>query len=200
MTEQVKASLVEKASQVLRENIAIQTRVLEKHVGEILEIADVMAKALQRGKAVWLCGNGGSAADAQHVAAEMVGRFLQERRGWPVFALSANVPLLTALSNDYGYDQVFARQIEAVVKPGDVVVGISTSGNSPNVLKAIEAARMVGATTVGVTGQSGGKLKPIVDLCFCAPSDHTPRIQEVHITFWHIVCELLDEQLLNRNA
>jgi D-sedoheptulose 7-phosphate isomerase len=158
----------------------------------ILEIANTMIEALNNGKKVIWMGNGGSAADAQHLAAELVSKFYLERAGLPSLALNANTSILTAVGNDYGFDHVFERQIEAVAESGDVVVGISTSGNSPNVLRAIDHARSKGCVTVAMTGRSGGQLVHSVDLCFRAPSDDTPRIQEVHITAGHIICEVVE--------
>ena len=158
----------------------------------VLDIAETMAEALERdNKVIWM-GNGGSAADAQHLAAELVSKFYMERKALASLALSCNTSILTAVGNDYGFEHVFERQIEAVARPGDVVVGISTSGNSPNVLRAIEKARKMGCITVGMTGRKGGKLAQSVDLLFSAPSDDTPRIQEVHITAGHIICEIVE--------
>ncbi|MDO8561317.1 MAG: D-sedoheptulose 7-phosphate isomerase [bacterium] len=161
----------------------------------IEDIANTFIQALQNGGKILLCGNGGSAADAQHVAAELMGRFKLERRAWPAIALTTNSSTVTAIGNDYGFEHVFARQVEALAKKGDVVVGISTSGNSENVLKAIEEGRKRGCTTVGITGKKGGALKTAGDICFCAPSDDTARIQEAHILMWHIVCELVELEL-----
>lgn len=151
--------------------------------------------SLKSGGKILLCGNGGSAADAQHVAAELTGRFKLERRAWPAIALTTNSSVVTAVGNDYGYEHVFARQVEALAETKDVVVGISTSGNSPSVLKAIEDGRKRGCVTIGVTGKNGGKLATIADICFRAGSDDTPRVQEAHILMWHIVCELVEQAL-----
>ena len=161
----------------------------------IAKIAKVVAKALASGKRGYIFGNGGSAADAQHIAAEMEGRFLKERRPWPFLALTTNSSSLTCIGNDYGYDQTFVRPVKAYVRKGDVLIAISTSGNSPNVLEAVKVATKQGATVIGFTGQGGGKLKALCDLCLCAPSTVTARIQECHITAGHIVCELLDDLL-----
>jgi len=154
-----------------------------------------LVDAFRQGHKVLIFGNGGSAADAQHVAAELVNRFLLDRQALPAIALTANTSILTSVANDTAFDQLFARQVRALASPGDVVVGISTSGNSPNVLQGVAAARELGAWTVGFTGQAGGALKALVDYCFCAPSDHTPRIQEAHITAWHAVCEAVEREL-----
>ena len=160
---------------------------------ELLEqIARQMTAALLDGKKVVWCGNGGSAADAQHLAAELVGRFLRERRALASIALSTNTSILTAIGNDYGYEHVFRRQVEALCSKGDVVVGISTSGNSPNVCLALEAARKQGCITVSFTGRDGGKAAQIAELALRAPSNETPRIQEAHILCGHILCDWVE--------
>lgn len=164
--------------------------------GTISEVAECAVHALRSGGKILLCGNGGSAADAQHVAAELVGRFALERKAYPAIALTANSSIVTAIGNDYGFERVFARQVEALAQRGDVVVGISTSGNSANIINAMRTAKEKGCKTIGVTGKSGGKLKKESDICFCAASPDTPRIQEVHILFWHIVCELVEAEML----
>jgi D-sedoheptulose 7-phosphate isomerase len=143
-------------------------------------------------------GNGGSAADAQHFVAEMVGRFKMERRGLPAVALSTDTSILTAIGNDYGFEKVFRRQIEALAVPEDVVIGISTSGNSPNVLQALELAREMGCRTVGLLGKDGGTIKNVCDLALIVPTNDTPRVQEGHITIIHIVCDLLEKTLFPR--
>jgi D-sedoheptulose 7-phosphate isomerase len=151
-----------------------------------------IVRALRAGGKVIFCGNGGSAADAQHLAAEFTGRYLKERRALPALALHANTSALTAIGNDYGFDLVFARQMEALGKEGDVAVGISTSGNSPNVLRALEVAKSKSIYTVALTGASGGKMKKVADCTICVPSDETPRIQECHILTGHIICEIAE--------
>jgi|SRR3989338_1154591 len=161
----------------------------------IEDIARAFIKALQGGGKILLCGNGGSAADAQHVAAELMGRFKLERRAWPAIALTTNSSTVTAIGNDYGYEYTFSRQVEGLAKKGDVVVGISTSGNSANILKAMEEGRKRGCITIGVTGEKGGTLRTLADVCLCAPSDDTARIQEMHILAWHIICELVESEL-----
>jgi D-sedoheptulose 7-phosphate isomerase len=159
----------------------------------IVEIADLLTDVLHAGGTIYLCGNGGSAADAQHVAAELVGRFLRERRPLPGVALSTNTSILTAVGNDYGFDQVFARQVQAQVSEHDVVVGISTSGSSKNILLALDVARAQGAQTVGFTGSPGEPLASRSGLCLCVPSSDTARIQEAHILAWHILCDLVEQ-------
>ncbi len=155
------------------------------------------SQALKKGRKILFMGNGGSAADSQHLAAELVGRFQKERRGLPAIALTTDTSILTAVGNDYGYERIFSRQIEALVQAGDVVVGLTTSGNSKNVVEAIVEAKKLGAITIGMTGQGGGKLKELCDLCICVPSAVTARIQEAHILIGHILCEILDEEALH---
>lgn len=155
----------------------------------------MLAKALRSGNKVLFFGNGGSAADAQHLAAELTGRFMKERPSLAGLALTTNSSSITALGNDYGYESIFARQIEGLARRGDVAVGISTSGNSPNVLKALAAARSRKVITVGMTGAKGGKLASAVDYCIRIPSDSTPRIQEGHILAGHVLCEIVEQEL-----
>jgi len=161
----------------------------------IAEVAVDLVAALRDGRRLFLFGNGGSAADAQHIAAELAGKYLIERRALPAIALTANTSCLTAIANDYSYDEVFARQLEALASPGDVAIGISTSGDSPNVLRGIETANANGLVTVGLTGKSGGKLKSLAQRCICVPSEQTPRIQEIHILLGHILCEIVEQEL-----
>jgi D-sedoheptulose 7-phosphate isomerase len=179
----------------LEESILIKQAVAKSKIGEIESIAKLIISAYRRGGKVVLFGNGGSAADAQHIACELVGRFALKRRAFPAIALTTNASTLTAVANDYGYKAVFSRQVEALVKEKDVVVGISTSGDSPNVVEAIETAKIKGARTIGLTGGNGGKLAKVADLALIVPSDSTHRIQEVHITVGHIVCELVEKEL-----
>jgi len=161
----------------------------------IAEMATLMVETFKRGGKLLVMGNGGSAADAQHFVAEIVGRFKMERRGLPAIALSTDTSILTAIGNDYGFDRVFHRQVEALALPGDLVVGISTSGNSPNVLQALKLAREKGCRTVGLLGKDGGSIKELCDLALIVPTDDTPRVQEGHITIIHIVCDLLEKSL-----
>jgi D-sedoheptulose 7-phosphate isomerase len=160
----------------------------------VAQAATRIVKSLCGGGKVLFCGNGGSAADAQHLAAEFTGRYLKERRALPALALHANTSSLTAIGNDYGFDQVFARQLEALGKEGDVLVGISTSGNSRNVLRAMEVAKSKSIYTIALTG-SGGTMKDVADCAICIPSTETPRIQECHILTGHIICEIAEEML-----
>lgn len=160
----------------------------------ITEIGERCKQAIADGNKVLFCGNGGSAADSQHLAAELVGRFVKERRSLAAIALTTDTSILTAVANDYGYDEVFARQVEGLGRSGDVLIGISTSGNSKNIVKAVEMARSIGMHTIAFTGQGGGKLKEICDLTLAVPSNNTARIQEMHILAGHIVCELVEEE------
>lgn len=184
--------------QKIRESIETKQKLLAdgKIKSQILLAADKMVECYRdhRG-ATYFCGNGGSAADAQHLAAELVSRFYLEREGLASQALTVNTSVLTAIGNDYDYARIFSRQVEAFVKPHDVVVGLSTSGNSGNVIAALAKAREKGAFTVGFTGATGGKMKDAVDCCLCVPSTDTPRIQECHILMGHILCEIVEARL-----
>lgn len=160
---------------------------------QIREIVSQIKFALRKGNKILLCGNGGSAADSQHLAAEFVGRFQKERKGLSAIALTVDTSILTAVGNDYGYEYVFSRQVEALAKPGDVLIGISTSGNSENVVQAIKLAKSMGVYTVGMTAIGGGKMAEICDQCIAVPVNVTARAQEMHILIGHIICELVDE-------
>ena len=158
----------------------------------LVRAAQLMVQTLQNGRKILLCGNGGSAADSQHIAAELTGRYKTERRGLPAIALTTDTSALTAIANDFGYDKVFSRQVEALANKGDLVIGISTSGNSANILLALEQAKSLGCTTLGLTGNSGGKMNALCDINLVVPSNNTPRIQEMHILFGHILCQIVD--------
>ncbi|GGG89886.1 SIS domain-containing protein [Silvibacterium dinghuense] len=173
------------------EALASQQQVLER-------IADAMTQAILSGKKVLWCGNGGSAADSQHLAAEFVGRFRRERRGLPSMALTTDTSVLTSVANDYGFEEIFRRQVQAHCMPGDVVVGITTSGNSRNVCAALREARVMGAFTVGFTGTGGGTLGTIADVMLCVPSDDTARIQEAHILCGHVLCDWVEVAVCER--
>jgi len=177
----------------INEHVTLTQKVVESMIDEITEAALVCSEAIQKGHKVVLFGNGGSAADAQHIAAELSGRFLKERRGLPGLALTTDTSVLTAVGNDYGFDMIFERQVEALANKGDILIGISTSGNSPNVVKAIEKGKELGCTSIGFLGKNGGKLKEICDYSLVIPSTTTARIQEMHIMIGHIVCEYIDE-------
>jgi len=161
----------------------------------IAEMVTLLVETFTQGGKLLVMGNGGSAADAQHFVAEIVGRFKMERRGLPAIALSTDTSILTAIGNDYGFDRIFHRQVEALAAPGDLVVGISTSGNSVNVLQALELAREKGCKTVGLLGKDGGSIKEVCDLALIVPTNDTPRVQEGHITIIHIVCDLLEKSM-----
>jgi D-sedoheptulose 7-phosphate isomerase len=160
----------------------------------ISHLAELAIAALKRGNKIILFGNGGSAADAQHIAAELIGRFTKDkRRPLPAIALTTNTSLITAIANDYGVEEIFTRQLQALAKKGDLVIALSTSGNSPNVIEAVKLCKKLQVKTIGLTGQDGGKLKKLVDFAFCAPSNTTARIQECHITVGHVICKLIEE-------
>jgi D-sedoheptulose 7-phosphate isomerase len=169
-------------------------------VSVIAKVSQGLVETFSKGNKVLLFGNGGSAADAQHIAAEFVGRFAFDRPALPALALSVNTSCVTAIGNDYGFDLVFSRQIEALARPGDLAIGISTSGNSSNVLHGLSVAREMGLATVAFTGCTGGKLKGAVDHCICAPSKETPRIQECHILIGHIISELVEETIFHEQS
>jgi D-sedoheptulose 7-phosphate isomerase len=162
-------------------------------IDHIIVQAEDMAERLRRGCKILICGNGGSAADAQHFAAELTGRYLKERRALAAIALSTDTSALTCIGNDYGFEQIFSRQVEALGRPGDLLVAISTSGNSPNVIQAVAAAHGLGMRTLGLLGREGGKLKALVDDALVVPSPVTARIQELHQMTYHFWCEVLDE-------
>jgi D-sedoheptulose 7-phosphate isomerase len=182
----------------IEECIRVKQRMLNQPalLQRIMQVAEVIAESLQRGGKVLFFGNGGSAADAQHFAAELVGRYLHERRALPAIALTVNTSAMTAIANDYSYDEVFSRQIEAFGCAGDVAVGISTSGTSPNVVLGLKAAHRAGLVTVAFTGSSGRVLRDVAQYCVCVPSEETPRIQETHVLLGHIVCELVECRFL----
>ncbi len=162
---------------------------------KMILVADLLVDAFRNGNKLLVMGNGGSAADAQHLAGEIVGRFRLERRGLPAIALSTDTSIITAVGNDYGFDAIFRRQVEALAREGDVVIGISTSGSSPNVLSALCLARETGCRTVGLLGKDGGSIRDLVDIDLTVPGQDTPRIQEGHITIIHILCELVEQAL-----
>ena len=188
MSERIKGNIVEHQE-------VIAAMLNDGTFGVLGKIADAIVKSLAGGGKVLLAGNGGSAADAQHIAGEFIGRFLYDRKPLPAVALSTDSSVLTCVGNDYRYEDIFVRQVRALARPGDVFWGLSTSGNSPNVAAAAEAAKELGAVVVGFTGRDGGKLKTISDFCFCAPHARTNRIQEAHMLAYHIVCELMEAGL-----
>ena len=169
------------------------TKTIEQMQAPILEACTLMAETLKKGNKVLLFGNGGSAADAQHIAAELTGRYKSERRGLPGIALTTDTSALTAIGNDYGYDRVFERQVEALANPGDLLIGISTSGNSENVVNALRRGRELGCSSIGLSGRDGGAMNAECDLNLVVPSNDTPRIQEMHILIGHILCQAVDD-------
>jgi D-sedoheptulose 7-phosphate isomerase len=181
--------MIEKELQSHHETIV---RVIEIMLPDLEEASKLITATLKNGNKVLLCGNGGSAADAQHIAAELTGRYKTERRGLPAIALTTDTSALTAISNDYGYNRVFDRQVEALVREGDLLIGISTSGNSLNIISALLLGKEMGAKTLGFSGKEGGKMNNICDLNLVIPSDDTPRIQEMHILIGHILCQAVD--------
>ena len=167
-----------------------------KESSNINDAANKIVEALTRGKKILICGNGGSAADSQHIAAEFVGRYKLERRGLPAIALTTDSSILTAWSNDYEYESVFSRQIEALATKGDVILGISTSGNSKNVLNALSKGKEIGTINISLTGKNGGEIKKISDININSNSTETPRIQECHMTAYHIICEIVEREMV----
>jgi D-sedoheptulose 7-phosphate isomerase len=185
---------------IIQGSIEVKQQLLadEHLVQQIQVVTNVITKAFQNGNAVYFAGNGGSAADAQHLAAEFSGRFYKDRKALPSDALHCNTSYLTAVANDYSYDVIYARLLEGLAKPGDVLVGISTSGNSGNIVKAFEMAKTIGVTTIGFTGQKGGTMKELGDYLINIPSNTTPRIQESHILVGHILCELVEINIFGK--
>ena len=184
----------------IEESVAVKEALLAPETVALVEkVAEIITKAFKRGRKLLLFGNGGSAGDAQHLAAELVGKYYLDRSPLPAIALTVNTSTLTAIGNDYAFDQVFARQVRAFGEAGDIAVGISTSGNSENVVKALEVAKENRLTTVAFTGRDGGKVKDIADYCICISSDNTPRIQEAHIFVGHILCEIVERRLFGSN-
>jgi len=179
--------------QHVAESVALKQGFFAAELDHVIAQAEDMAERLRRGCKLLVCGNGGSAADAQHFAAELTGRYLNERRALAAIALSTDSSALTCIGNDYGFDQVFSRQVEALGRPGDLLIAISTSGNSPNVIRAVESAHALGLRTLGLLGRDGGRLKALVDDPLVVPSPVTARIQELHQMTYHFWCEVLDE-------
>ena len=186
----------DKIQEIIKESIAVKTRVLEdpRLIGLVGGIVTLIVERFREGKHLYFCGNGGSAADAQHLAAEFSGRFYINRDALPSEALHCNTSYLTAVANDFSYDLIYSRLIKGIGKPGDILVGLSTSGNSPNIVKAFETAREKGITTIGMTGEGGGKLGELSDHLIDIPSRNTPRIQEAHMLLGHIICQLVEAQ------
>ena len=181
--------------QIFQKSIEAKQAFLESNTEKLILVIESIIEVFRTGKKIVIFGNGGSAADAQHLAAEFVNRFLQDRPALPAIALTTDSSVLTSISNDYNYDKIFSRQIEALGKEGDMAMGISTSGNSPNVLSGLQKAKRMGLSTVALTGGRGGKIKDVAGICLTVPVQETPRIQEVHITILHVICELVEKEI-----
>lgn len=188
--------LIEK---IFEESAQVKIKFAKENAEKIVEVVQLIAQAFRDGKKLLVFGNGGSATDASHIAAEFVNRFLMERPPLPAIALNTDVAVLTSISNDYDYSQVFSKQIAALGHEGDVVIGISTSGNSSNIIKAIEVAKKNALKTIIFTGGTGGKLAAMADYSFIVPTKHTPRIQETHITLGHAICQMVDQELFGNS-
>jgi D-sedoheptulose 7-phosphate isomerase len=187
---------------LIEASIATKQQMLQSEyiLSAVAKTSEILIDALKKGKKALLFGNGGSAADAQHIAAELVGRFAFDRPALPALALSVNSSCVTAIGNDYGFEQVFSRQLEALAQPGDVAIGISTSGNSANVLHGLTTAKKIGLYAIALTGDTGGGLISIADYCICVPSVDTPRIQECHILIGHIISELVEREIFHEQS
>ena len=196
------SDFAQRARQSIEASIAAKQRLLGDAglISTVAEVSQILVEAMGKGNKLILFGNGGSAADAQHIAAEFVGRFAFNRPPLPAMALSVNTSCLTAIGNDYGYELTFSRQVEALGKSGDVAIGISTSGNSPNVLHGLATAKKMGMPTVAFAGGTGGKMKDAADYLLCAPSNDTPRIQECHILIGHIISELVEATIFHEQS
>ncbi|PID84004.1 phosphoheptose isomerase [Candidatus Gracilibacteria bacterium] len=182
-------------SQFFLESAEVKKDFIAKNEPLLLQIIDMMESCLQKGNKILIAGNGGSAADSQHWAAELIGRYKLDRKSLPAIALTTDTSILTAIGNDYGYDEVFSKQVEGLGQEGDIFVGISTSGNSGNILKAIEKAKENGLTPIGLTGRDGGKMHEKLDYNLIVPSDNTPRIQECHLCIYHTICEEIENRM-----
>ena len=191
-----------RVSALIEASIATKQSMLSNKdlISTAAKVGEILVRSLKQGNKALIFGNGGSAADAQHIAAEFVGRFAFDRPALPALALSVNGSCVTAIGNDYGFDLIFSRQLEALGRPGDVAIGISTSGNSPNVVKAMATARKMELHTVALTGASGGGLKGRVDHCICVPSNETPRIQEGHMLIGHIISDLVEAAMFQKHG
>ncbi len=185
----------DKIQEIILESVRVKEEVLRKDVGTIIEIAEALIDCLKKGGKLIVFGNGGSASDSQHIAAELVGRFKKERSGLAAIALTTNTSVLTSIANDYGYEVVFSRQIEALGQKNDLVLGISTSGKAKNVAAGIKQAKKMGLKTVALTGGDGGELAKLADISLVIPSTVTARIQETHITVGHIICEMAEQAM-----
>jgi D-sedoheptulose 7-phosphate isomerase len=191
-------SRIEKIKEIANESAVVKSHFFAAHASEVAEAASVLIEAIKLGKKILLFGNGGSAADAQHIAAELVNRYRKDRPAWAAIALTTDTSILTSIANDSSFEEVFSRQIEALGQPGDVAVAISTSGNSPNIVRAVEKARQLGLRTIGLLGNDGGQVGNLVELPLVVESRQPPRIQETHITIGHILCDLIEQELAGK--
>lgn len=187
--------MIQRVTDIFEESVKVKQETLNLNGPRIVEAVQMMLAVFRSGGKILFCGNGGSAADSQHIAAEFIGRFQKERRSLPAIALTTDSSILTALGNDYGYDVVFARQVEGLGRPGDLLVGISTSGNSRNVIEAVKKAQTMGIKTISLTGGTGGELAQLTDINLNVPSKVTARIQESHLCMEHVICDLVEEVL-----
>jgi D-sedoheptulose 7-phosphate isomerase len=194
--EQLKIAIAKE----IQDSIAVASQLAQSCSSQIVEAASLIISCLRSNAKLIAFGNGGSAAEAQHLVAELVGRYRTDRQPLAAVALTSESASITAISNDYGFDQVFSRQLQALAKPGDVVVAISTSGNSPNILAALQTAKNLGLHTIGITGKTGGQLVNLVHICLSAPSDCTPRIQEAHMLMIHLLCGLVEDAFLSSTS
>ncbi len=190
----------EEIAQIFRESADLKLRFIRQNTELLAQVVRMIVEAFKSGNKVLLFGNGGSAADAQHIAGEFVNRFLIERPPLPAIALTTDTSVLTSISNDYGYEDSFSKQVKALGKEGDVAIGISTSGSAANVIKAVRVAREMGIKTVGLSGRDGGELAKVVDVAIVVDAQATPRVQEVHITIGHVICEMVDRMLFQHPA
>ena len=191
----VTVNMIDRIKNIIQNSVDVKLALIENNelLETIIKVSDAIVSSLKSGNKIYFCGNGGSAADAQHLAAEFSGRFYKDRHALPAEALHCNTSYLTAVANDYGYDQVYSRMIEGIASKGDILIGLSTSGNSANIVKAFEVARTKNIKTIAFTGISGGLMKEMSDFLINVPSADTPRIQESHIMVGHIICELVEE-------
>lgn len=185
----------DKITELFADSIRTKERFVSQYASLTGEVSELIVSCFRNGNKLLLMGNGGSSSDASHIAGEFVGRFKNDRPPLPAIALNTDMAVITCIGNDFGYNQVFSRQVEALAREGDVVIAISTSGNSPNIIAAVETAKKMGNTTIGMTGGSGGKLASLVDHAFIVPSKDTPRIQEVHITLGHVICQVVEDAM-----
>lgn len=183
----------------LQEGIKVREKVIAENIPDIIHIAQTIHNAFRKNRKLLICGNGGSAADAQHVAAELVNRYRKERAPLPAVALTTDTSIITAVSNDYSFDLIFSKQIEALAKNGDCLLAISTSGTSPNIINALKSARECGCTTISLTGKNGGDMPPLSDICLIVPSGETPVIQEIHLAVEHLICDLIEQMVLEHH-